>query len=70
MTFDSDGIWRSSGLLIRCEQIDDRGYGSRLLRFEDLNPEIKTQNVVTRWQVFRMGVWLIWKSIVAARAAE
>lgn len=65
MTFDRDAIWRSTGLLIACDRIEDTGIGSRLLRVEDLNPEVRTRNVVTRWQVFRIGAWLMWRALFA-----
>lgn len=67
MTFSKNAVWRSTGLMIACDKIEDTGVGSRLLRIEDLNPEVKTQNVVTRWELFRIGVWMIWKSAFAQK---
>ncbi len=71
MTFGRTAVWRSTGLMIACDQIDDTGIGSRLLRIEDLNPEVKTQNVLTRWELARMGMWMIARAISASpRKAE
>ena len=62
MHYTPTAIWRETGLKITCDRTDS-DVGSHLLRFEDLNPETHIQNVVTRWQLARIALWLMWRAV-------
>lgn len=55
--FTRSSIWRPTGLKISA----DNG----ILLVEDINPEKVIRNRVTRWELFRIGFWLLRKSLTA-----
>lgn len=58
LKFNNRAIWCNTGLKITADQ----GF----LIVEDLNPEAKIRNRVSRWELFRIGFWLIRKSLSRA----
>lgn len=58
MHFTDSAIWRNTGLKITTEK--------GVLVIEDLNPDAKIRNRVSRWELFRIGFWLIRKSFSRA----
>lgn len=37
--------------------------GGKLLKISDLNPEQEINLVLTRWEAFRLGIFVVWRSL-------
>lgn len=58
LKFDRGVAWAHSGLRIEYKP-------DGLLMVEDLNPQVEIRNVLSRWDVVRLGLHLIRKALVA-----
>ena len=55
MNFDRNYIWTETGF----QMMARNGF----LEVTDLNPEADIRNRVSRWELFRIGVWLIRRAL-------
>jgi hypothetical protein len=51
LNFTGNTVWRGSGLKL--------AYYSRALSVHSLNPEKNIKETVSRWEMFRLGLWFI-----------
>lgn len=58
MHFTPTSVWHETGFKMTCDPIDS-GVGSHLLTIENLNPQVETRQVMTRWDLLRSALWLI-----------
>lgn len=58
LKFNSRAIWLNTGLKITADQ----GF----LTVSDLNPETQIRNRMSKWELFRIGLWLIRRSLSRA----
>ena len=63
MQYTKSAIWRETGFKMSCNRTSADSVGSHLLRIENLNPQVETQTVLTRWELIRMAAWLAWRAI-------
>lgn len=67
MNFTSTAIWSQYGFRI-APPVDKNGYridGQRVLplEFENLNPHVAFTHCMTRWELFRCGLWFVKQSV-------
>ena len=55
LKFNKRAAWLNTGLKITTDQ----GF----LTVEDLNPETKIRNRISKWELFKLGLWLVKRSV-------
>ena len=58
--FSKTAIWDKTGLKI---SIGAQSKNRRAIHFENLNPQVKFTHVFTRWELVRVAVWFLRRSI-------
>ena len=56
-------IYRNTGLKF---MITNDDYLGKVLEIEDLNPQIYTRNCISRWDLFKTGLWMAFYALVKA----
>lgn len=60
----SNGVlWCKTGFRLEVQKVNGKNW--RFLKIGDLNPEAKIYGSFTRLDTFRMGLFLIWRSMFA-----
>lgn len=64
MKFTNGVAWHPTGLRVAVDRAGGKS-SDRVLNIEDLNPQTKLVHVMSRWDCFRLGLLIAWRSVWA-----
>lgn len=64
MKFANGVAWHPTGLRFAIDRAGGSD-ASRVLIVDNLNPQVHTVHVMSRWDCFRLGLLVLWRSIWA-----
>jgi hypothetical protein len=71
LRFTPTAVWHPTGFTLAVTA-GSRGYPEldRVASFESLNPQVRFVHCMSRWDMFKLGLWLVRRSASAAPSAE
>lgn len=68
LNYSNNVFWNGPGFSLDIERVT--GSEDRFLRVGQLNPQSSAVGRFSRWDIFRMGMYFIWRSLFARAPAE